>query len=358
MANEKSRKQKKYGLKVFISSWPNYKSGGILRDYKMIRSSFLDDETFEVQEESISNQYLQNRLFRKVISLLALFGLRANLRSKDYELIFLPQVGQLFRHTRTTLYVIRVHDVFPVTNPEWFELLPRWNFRRALIVSVRYKKVLYLCNSKTTQKNLLNAFPDKSLKTLVYPCQVSVMNEKNCSECSACVTREVLPNKFLLMVGTIEPRKDYAFILNVIKKLGDRSLPIIVVGRVGWKSKETIRDLKHSNKVIWYKDACDGSLIHLYQAAVAFISTSLDEGFNLPAAEAHQFGTPLLLRNIEIHQEFHSEHAKFFSNELELANLIIAPSTYPRKNNPLRSGHQDKFPKRELLNILNHMRVD
>jgi glycosyltransferase involved in cell wall biosynthesis len=245
-----------------------------------------------------------------------------------------------------------------VTNPEWFRLLPRWNFRKALVVSVRHKKVLYLCNSKTTRKNLLNAFPDKSLKTLVYQCQISAINEKNCSQCSACVTREVLPNKFLLMVGTIEPRKDYAFILNVIKRLGDRSLPIIVVGRVGWKSKEIIKDLEHSNKVIWYKDACDGSLIHLYQAAVAFISTSLDEGFNLPAAEAHHFGTPLLLRNIEIHQEFHSDHAKFFSNESELANLINAPTTYPRKNNPLRSERQDQFPKKELLNILNDMRVD
>jgi len=358
VANGKIRKQKKYGLKVFISSWPNYKSGGILRDFKMIRSSFLGDETFEVQEESISKHYLQSRLFHKVVSFLALFGIRANLRSKEFDFIFLPQVGQLFRHSKTTPYVIRVHDVFPVTNPEWFRLLPRWNFRKALIISVRHKKVLYLCNSKTTQKNLLNAFPDKSLKTLVYPCQVSAMNVKNCLECSACMTREVLPNKFLLMVGTIEPRKDYAFILGVIKKLGVRSPPIIVVGRVGWKSKETVRDLEHSNKVIWYKDACDGSLIHLYQAAVAFISTSLDEGFNLPAAEAHQFGTPLLLRNIEIHQEFHSEHAKFFLNETELANLIIAASTHPRNNNSLRSGQRDKFPKRELLNILNHMRVD
>jgi hypothetical protein len=157
------------------------------------------------------------------------------------------------------------------------------------------------------------------------------------------------------MVGTVEPRKDYSFMIRVSNELGHSGLPIIIVGRQGWKCGRTIRDLKRTKNISWYDDCCDGGLNYLYKNASAFVSTSIDEGFNLPAAEAHQFGVPLFLRSIQVHKEFHANHAFFFSNEKDLIALIQRSDVYTRTNIKKELGVARKFPTKEIMEFLENL---
>jgi len=103
----------------------------------------------------------------------------------------------------------------------------------------------------------------------------------------------------------------------------------VIVGRKGWKSRKIIAAITaatRNSNVFWLKNVCDGSLNVLYQNAQAFISSSLDEGFNLPALEARaNFRLPLILSDIPVHQEYHSDAAHFFENFEELENILLGP---------------------------------
>lgn len=339
-------------FRIFVHTWPNSKSGGILRDAEFIQNCFQNDPNFlAITQVEKSNLQLW-KIMRKSITFFRFLGFKWGLNYKEGFPAFLPQVAPLAARRKRVPYVIRIHDVFPISNPSWFRVVPRWNFWRFLSEAADRNDVFFLCNSETTETNLLNAFPNKVLKTLVYPCQIPIIDSKICHTCSFCQTIESVVSPFLLMVGTVEPRKDYPFIIRVCAEFGDSGLPIIIVGRRGWKCYRTIRDLKSTKNISWFDDCCDGGLNYLYKNASAFVSTSKDEGFNLPAAEAHQFGVPLFLRNVQVHKEFHADHAFFFSNEEDLIALIQDPDIYSRTQVNKKFLATTQFPSKEIIEFL------
>jgi glycosyltransferase involved in cell wall biosynthesis len=106
------------------------------------------------------------------------------------------------------------------------------------------------------------------------------------------------------MVGTIEPRKNYEQAFRIQASSGELPL-LVIVGRKGWKSKKVLTRLLSLKNVLWISGACDGSLLEMFQKANCYISTSLNEGFNIPASEAMHLGTPMILSDIPIHQELY-----------------------------------------------------
>jgi glycosyltransferase involved in cell wall biosynthesis len=120
-----------------------------------------------------------------------------------------------------------------------------------------------------------------------------------------------------LAVGTVEPRKNYKTLVESFNKIHqeDKSSKLIIVGKYGWKQSkvyEHLKSLKINAKVVYIEECCDSALRRLFENASAFISASLDEGFNIPAAEARSLGVPLILSDIAVHQEFHYDVAYFF----------------------------------------------
>jgi len=342
-------------IRIFVDTWPNFRRGGISRDAKFIQNSFENDSNFHaiIRIEKVNLRLLNIRY--KLLSLFRYLGFKVGLHYEEGFPTFLPQVAPLAARKKRVAYVIRIHDVFPISNPDWFRFGPRRNFRRFLSEAASRKDVLFLCNSETTEANLLAAFPNTVLKTLVYPCQIPIIDPEICQTCSFCKVMKSIVAPFLLMVGTVEPRKDYSFMVRVCNEFGYSGLPIIIVGRRGWKCGRTIRDLKSTKNISWFNDCCDGGLNYLYKNASAFISTSIDEGFNLPAAEAHHFGVPLFLRNILVHTEFHADHALFFSNEEDLIALIQKLDIYNRTNIKKKFLVTKQFPSIEIMEFLENL---
>lgn len=120
-----------------------------------------------------------------------------------------------------------------------------------------------------------------------------------------------LGTDFLLSVSTIEPRKNYPFLLNVFReyrKLDPHHYrPWVIVGKIGWESPEFIEELLQERAL--YKDiyildsVSDSELQHLYKRAGLFAFASKYEGFGIPMVEAIFHGLNCIVSDIPTFHE-------------------------------------------------------
>lgn len=112
------------------------------------------------------------------------------------------------------------------------------------------------------------------------------------------VAKHSLDKPFVLVVGTIEPRKNTAPLLDAWDSLPGRyrtDFDLVFAGPAGWAPPETLARLKRGqNSVRWlgYVDECD--LPGLTRAATVAAYPSLYEGFGFPVAQAMAAGTAVL----------------------------------------------------------------
>jgi glycosyltransferase involved in cell wall biosynthesis len=202
--------------------------------------------------------------------------------------------------------IIRIHDLFPLTNPEWFTIRARINFLAGL-KSIGPTDTL-MTNSKYTSHKLLEILGKKIKVDQIVMVSCEVPNfEKSaaCKSCEMCVPSADLKN-YILAVGTIEPRKNYVRMIQGwdASLLHRNDIKFVIVGKPGWKVKSLLSKIKRTNGVIHLSNVCDYQLNILYANCLAFISASLDEGFNIPIQEAQKKAPSLILSDIPVHKEF------------------------------------------------------
>jgi glycosyltransferase involved in cell wall biosynthesis len=109
-----------------------------------------------------------------------------------------------------------------------------------------------------------------------------------------------LPPRFMLYVGTIEPRKNLVRLIEAFAQLrqgGECSYSLILVGQRGWKDEAVFKaverlDLADAVRFLGY--APIETLVALYNLADALVFPSMYEGFGLPVVEAMVCGTPVI----------------------------------------------------------------
>ncbi|HET8632056.1 MAG TPA: glycosyltransferase family 1 protein [Thermomicrobiales bacterium] len=107
--------------------------------------------------------------------------------------------------------------------------------------------------------------------------------------------------RFLLFVGTIEPRKNLLLLLDAYERYraraGRRAATLVLAGSPGWQHERelaAIERLRQAGKLVWFERATDDQLLLLYNAATLLALPSRYEGFGLTALEAMACGTPVL----------------------------------------------------------------
>jgi glycosyltransferase involved in cell wall biosynthesis len=124
-----------------------------------------------------------------------------------------------------------------------------------------------------------------------------------------------------LTVGTIEPRKAYAQVLDAFDALWRQGADthLVIVGRAGWLVDEFVTRLRrhpeHGRRLFWFEDASDAVLRRLYRSSSLLLAASHGEGFGLPLSEAARHGLPLLLRDLPVFREAVGENAAYFRGE-------------------------------------------
>jgi glycosyltransferase involved in cell wall biosynthesis len=121
-----------------------------------------------------------------------------------------------------------------------------------------------------------------------------------------------------LMVGTIEPRKGHAEVLEAFDQLwaAGHSMNLVVVGKAGWMVDDTLARFQSHVRLgedfFWLDAASDECLEDLYQYATCLIAASKGEGFGLPLIEAARHGVPMIVREIPVFREVAGESAYYF----------------------------------------------
>ena len=111
-----------------------------------------------------------------------------------------------------------------------------------------------------------------------------------------------IPKKFILSVGSIEPRKNLLGLLQAYNLLNNEiksEYKLVLVGFKGWGNNE-IMDLINKNKqnIHYLGFISDEELAKVYNLASCFVFPSFYEGFGLPPIEAMACGTPCVVSNL------------------------------------------------------------
>ncbi len=133
-----------------------------------------------------------------------------------------------------------------------------------------------------------------------------------------------------LTVGTLEPRKNHAVLLDAFDYLWERGVAanLCIIGRKGWNiEKLENRLLNHpqlGRRLHWLADASDDDLVYGYKRAAAVICPSIAEGFGLPVVEAARMGCPVICSDIAVFREIGSDGVLYFppNEPKSLASLL------------------------------------
>ncbi|MFC1749339.1 glycosyltransferase family 4 protein [Pseudomonadota bacterium] len=200
--------------------------------------------------------------------------------------------------------IVTIHDLVAF-------LLPKAHNTKAILIErITLKKALKKVSavftvSENTKKDILERFDYPASKIQITPCAPADYYSKTVSSQDIKETRKKhkIPSKFLLAVGTLEPRKNFG---NLIKAYVNvkRSYPdykLVIVGKKGWKFKhieETVEKYDLKNDVIFPGYLEDKEVRNLYKSAAVFVFPSLYEGFGIPPLEAMSCGCPVVSSNV------------------------------------------------------------
>lgn len=325
-------------------------SAGIGNDMKMVFTD-LQDLNVEYKFTNERKSYISSvyKVFRALI-----VGPK---QIHEIDFAYSPQVMPKFYNVP---HIVRVHDIFPLTNPEWFKLKSRIYFR----ISMKTQLGSYFLFDSVTSKNEFVKFfgQIESNKFAVMYCKTRELSRDNfCKNCSACTQiKRLRKESYVLAVGTVEPRKNYGYLIKNWEHLFQNQnvkAKLYIVGSKGWKTSNLTRKLRSGVKdVVWLEKVCDSSLHMLYSEAKAFISGSKGEGFNLPVREALSFGLPVVLSDIDVHRELYKDVGVFFNlNSLESLNDALNMAIdMPSRTNQFdiqksNSGNHSKSILREAI---------
>jgi glycosyltransferase involved in cell wall biosynthesis len=159
-----------------------------------------------------------------------------------------------------------------------------------------------LVPSESARRDLLDLYKVPDLES-----KVEVISEGLSPQLPAGPLPEGLEPGFILAVGTVEPRKNYARLLAAFRQLRGRgALPfiingrpgvpqLVIAGRPGWAYGDTLQRIAAEPGVRYLGHVDEPTLAALYQSASVLAFPSLYEGFGLPLLEAMAYGLPAVI---------------------------------------------------------------
>ena len=145
------------------------------------------------------------------------------------------------------------------------------------------------------------------------------------------------PAPYVLALGTIEPRKNIGFLLD----LWERGAPgtLVIAGRRGWMSEALFSRLDAGpERVREIASPSDGAVGALLRGAAGLLMPSAAEGFGLPAAEAAALGLRVLCNDLPVYREFLGKTGVYadLSDPYAWIRTIETWAARPGRNPPMR----------------------
>ncbi len=124
-------------------------------------------------------------------------------------------------------------------------------------------------------------------------------------------------SKYILFVGTKEPRKNLVTLLEAFPEIHSRTnAKLVIAGGGGWKNEELTRMIEKLQSteasVVTAGYVSDEEKAALYENAALYVQPSHYEGFGMPILEAMSYGVPVLCSDIAVFHEVAGDSALYF----------------------------------------------
>lgn len=267
--------------------------------------------------------------------------------------VFVAQTPYPGRVTQGTALVVRYHDALPLFMPHAFANMARhhaahWHALQSNVASGAY----FACVSEATRQDLLKVFPEVAERSVTIHNMVSphYFDESSKPSCVPGIIRarvnthmpgaspafrsmgeqedfyrqhlatcSLQPLKYLLMVATIEPRKNHQCLLaawQALRLANDPALKLVLVGSPGWDVEPIMREMRpfiDQGALFVLSNVPASDLRALYKHAQLTVCPSLAEGFDFSGVEAMCSGGVVLASDIAVHREVYVDAARYFA---------------------------------------------
>jgi glycosyltransferase involved in cell wall biosynthesis len=198
-----------------------------------------------------------------------------------------------------------VYDISPILYPQFYSVKGAATYKYGIrhIVPKSWKIVTI---TETSKKELVaySKIPANKIE-VIYPS----INQKIFNEAIGFVDLG-LPQKYLLSISTLSPKKNYPALLEGFKKYltssGDNQTQLVIIGRKGWYYNEIfekLHELELADKVRFLGYVEDKFIKAVLERASGLVSLSEHEGFGMPVLEALTFDLPVVANDIPVYRE-------------------------------------------------------
>lgn len=253
----------------------------------------------------------------------------------DVMIVETPYPGRMTGGTRM---VVRYHDAVPLLMPH---TISDKAYHQASHYHALRRNVLdgawFACVSEATRRDLISIFPQAEPRAVTIPNMVShhyfaeeslpdrvpdilrIRRHSGIGSSAPVISRNSAGLQYLLMVSTVEPRKNHLSALSAWEQLraeGHSDLQLVFVGMLGWDHKSIVKKFQpwlERGGLHLLEDVPSDELRLLYRHAKVTVCPSFGEGFDYSGVEAMRCGGVVAASDIPVHREIFGEAAEYFS---------------------------------------------
>ncbi len=241
-------------------------------------------------------------------------------------------------------WVVTVYDLSFARYPGSFNAANRLYLTWAVRDSVR-RAARVIAISESTRRDLVSRFGVDPAKVIVTYCGTdAAFSPASRTEIESFRSTRGLPDRFVLFVGTLEPRKNVARLLRSFARARRTArLPhrLVLIGARGWKYAQVDRVIAEegiAGDVVFPGYIPQEELPGWYRAADLLVYPSLYEGFGLPPLEAMACGTPVVTSN-----------AASLPEVVDNAALVVSPTDEDQISDAIVRALDDRALREQLV---------
>lgn len=197
--------------------------------------------------------------------------------------------------------VVTIFDLIPITNPETEKWMARIYWKVQIPAAARHADFV-ITSSEFAKREIIRRYgtPEDRIKVIpiAYNNHCRPLNPGQ--EADEVRRKYSIPDRYILYVGTIQPRKNIDMLVKAYSKLVKTkgvTHKLVITGRKGWLYGplfELIKSEGLEQNVIFTGFVSDEELPYIYNGAELFVYLSLFEGFGIPPLEAMACGVPVI----------------------------------------------------------------
>lgn len=245
--------------------------------------------------------------------------------------------------------VVTIHDLGPLTRPEFFSHNRPWVMRAALKqAATKADAIICISHSTADEVRSICKQPLEDRLHVIHSGVSSGFFLDHISGSTVDLDFLEAGTPYILTAGKISPRKNVQGVMKALK-IALKELPhhLVVTGGAGWDEASIMSVLDDSNlrrRVHFLGYVDDAQLIALYGGASAYVHPSFYEGFGLTVLEAMAAGAPVITSNVSSLPEVAGDAAVLvnpFSTE-DIANAVVTVASNADLRSQLRAAGRSR----------------